>query len=106
MAVQQIVSDADVNAVIKQSKTSLCIIDFFTDWCQPCQRIAPAYLELSKKYSAISFYKLNGESDVANHFDRHVKGYPTFLFIKNGEVIDKFVGADSASLERMINKHQ
>jgi thioredoxin 1 len=57
------------------------IIDFYTDWCSPCKRIAPILEELSTEYSSIDFYKVNAENEneLATFF--HIKSVPSILFI-------------------------
>ena len=59
-----------------------CIIDFYTDWCGPCKRIAPILEELAKEYDGkIIVYKINTEKEpeLAQAFG--VRSIPTLLFV-------------------------
>lgn len=101
MSIQQIVCEDDLTQLYNTSYNRLNVIDVFTDWCGPCRNIAPTFQQLAVNNPSNGFYKMNGESDIVEEFATHVKAYPTFLFIRNGDVVDKFVGGNS---ERLIAK--
>lgn len=102
MSIQDVMFAKDCNDIMITSRSNLVVIDFYTDWCGPCKMVAPTYVELSKQYPNVRFYKINGESDAVETFARHVKAYPTFLFLKNDEVIDKLVGGNPDNLKRKV----
>jgi thioredoxin 1 len=102
MAVQELMFVKDVEAVMTESNSRLVVIDFYTDWCGPCRAIAPTYVELSKQYTSVSFYKINGEGSAVDPFVSQIKAYPTFLFIRNGQVVDKFVGGNPDNLTKKV----
>ena len=79
----------DLSDVPKSGKV---VIDFYADWCGPCQKLGPHFIELSKKYPNISFLKVNTDKaeDLATHYD--VSALPTILFIKDGDVISIIKG--------------
>lgn len=79
----------DLSDVPKSGKV---VIDFFADWCGPCQKLGPHFIELSKKYPNISFLKVNTDKaeELATHYD--VSALPTILFINNGDVISIIKG--------------
>ena len=77
-----------------ESSDTLLLIDFWADWCCPCKALSPMIDELSEEYSG----KVNiGKCDVEENDDLSVKyairNVPTIIFIKNGKVIDRIVGA-------------
>uniref|UniRef100_A0A7S2Y1Z4 Thioredoxin domain-containing protein n=2 Tax=Entomoneis paludosa TaxID=265537 RepID=A0A7S2Y1Z4_9STRA len=77
----------------------LVVIDFYSTNCPPCEKIAPLVLELSSLTefaAAVVFVKVNVDTnpDTAQHFQ--VTGWPTFLFIKQGEVQTEIVGGTLA----------
>ena len=81
--------DADV---IKASE--LVMVDFWAVWCGPCQMVAPVIEELAKEYAGkIKVRKLNTDEnpEVAGRYQ--VMSIPTILFFKNGQVVEKLVGA-------------
>lgn len=70
------------------------VIDFFANWCGPCKRIAPVYEELAKKFTKVTFLKVDvDESEtIASKFS--VQSLPTFVFLKNGTEVTRIEGAD------------
>ena len=70
------------------------VVDFWATWCGPCRTIAPIIEELAGEYAG----KINvGKCDVEENDDiameYGIRNIPTILFIKNGQAVDKFVGA-------------
>jgi len=84
------------------SQDKKVIIDFFAEWCGPCKRIAPQYIELSEKYSGIEFFKcdVDESSDLSEVFE--VNALPTFVFLLNGKVVNKIEGADIEGLKELL----
>ena len=81
-----------------QKDGKLIVLDFTAYNCPPCKMIAPYYEELSEEFqdSDVAFLKINvnDHPNVATQYN--VDGWPTFLFIKDGEVIDSIVGGNAA----------
>ena len=72
------------------------VVDFWATWCGPCRMIAPVIEELAKEYDGrIVVGKCDAEEndDIAMEFG--IRNIPTILFFKNGQVVDKMVGAAS-----------
>ena len=72
------------------------VIDFSATWCGPCQMVAPIIEELAHEYDGrvvIGKCDVDQDSDLPGRFN--VRNIPTILFIKNGEVVSKLVGAQS-----------
>ena len=72
------------------------VVDFGATWCGPCQMVAPIIEELAHEYDGrVVIYKcdVDQDSDLPGRFN--VRNIPTILFIKNGEVVSKLVGAQS-----------
>lgn len=72
----------------------LLVVDCYADWCGPCRMIAPLVEDLANEYNGrVSFAKV--DVDQAPNVSRqyHVSSIPTLLFFKNGEMIDRQVGA-------------
>ena len=71
----------------------LVVVDLYADWCGPCKMMGPVLESLSEDYEDVKFAKLNVDDnpDIAAKYG--VQSIPNFLFIKNGEVVDKQVGA-------------
>ena len=77
----------------------LAIVDFWATWCGPCRMIAPIIDQLSDEYKDTVVI---GKVDVDNNMEvpqkYGIRNIPTVLFIKNGEVVDKQVGAAPKSV--------
>jgi thioredoxin 1 len=72
------------------------VVDFWATWCGPCRMVAPIISELAEQYDGrIVVGKCDVEEceDLAAEFG--IRNIPTVLFFKNGEVVDKLVGAVS-----------
>ena len=82
------------------------VIDFFATWCGPCKKIAPMYEELSKRYTSITFLKVDVDesAEITSQFD--ISAMPTFVFLQNGVIFNRIEGADirgiGQSLEEMM----
>nr|WP_314687376.1 thioredoxin [uncultured Porphyromonas sp.] len=72
------------------------VVDFGATWCGPCQMVAPIIEELAHEYDGrvvIGKCDVDQDTDLPGRFN--VRNIPTILFIKNGEVVSKLVGAQS-----------
>ena len=74
--------------------SSLVVIDFWGTHCRPCKTIAPIIEELAKEYTGrAKVVKLNVEEspEIASRYK--IIGVPTIMFLKNGNVMERIVGA-------------
>ncbi|KAJ7527621.1 hypothetical protein O6H91_16G064000 [Diphasiastrum complanatum] len=83
----------------------MIISNFTATWCRPCKSIAPHFHALSLKHPDIVFLKIDVDQmpDLADEFD--VQAMPTFVFTRNGNRIDRLVGANLRDLERKVAGH-
>ena len=91
MAVE--ITDANFDELVLKS-SQLVIVDFWAEWCGPCRMIGPIIEEMATEYSGkavIGKVDVDSNSGISSQFN--VRSIPTILFIKNGEVVDKSVGA-------------
>ncbi|MEN6394841.1 MAG: thioredoxin [Anaerolineaceae bacterium] len=87
------VTDAAFEKTVLQSKIPV-IVDFWAPWCGPCQMVAPTLEKLAKEYSdKLLIAKVNTDENPEWATKFEVQGIPTMLFIAEGKVIHKQVGA-------------
>ena len=72
----------------------LSMIDFWAEWCGPCRAIGPVVEELSKEFEGrVNVGKVNVDHNPQLSMNYGITSIPAILFIKNGQVVDKLVGA-------------
>nr|AVN99035.1 thioredoxin H-type [Hymenophyllum caudiculatum] len=76
------------------------VVDFTATWCAPCKFMAPIFAGLSEKHPELIFVKVDVDdlSDIAKEYEVHAM--PTFLFLKDGEQVERLVGANKVELEK------
>jgi len=80
-------------ATLKNGQQPL-VVDFWAIWCGPCRMISPIISELAEKYDGkivVGKCDVEENEDLALEFG--IRNIPTILFFKNGEMVDKLVGA-------------
>ncbi|XP_047324166.1 thioredoxin H-type 1-like [Impatiens glandulifera] len=84
----------------------LVVIDFTATWCGPCRLITPVLAELAKEIPHVIFLKVDVDELRSVSEDFAVEAMPTFVFIKDGNTIDRVVGAPKKdALEKKIIFH-
>jgi thioredoxin 1 len=87
------VNDSNFDEVVLKSDKPV-IVDFWAEWCGPCRMIAPAIEEISKEYSGKAVVvKCDVDNSPGVAAKLGIRNIPTVLFFKNGQVVDKQVGA-------------
>jgi len=86
------ITDADFDENVKKYET--IVIDCWAPWCGPCRMVGPIIEELAKEMQGkIVFGKLNVDENQATSMKHQIMSIPTMLIFKNGELIDKIIGA-------------
>jgi thioredoxin 1 len=85
----------------------LTVVDFWAEWCGPCRAIGPIIEDLSKEYSGkVNVGKLNVDHNPEVSINYGITSIPAILFFKNGQVVDKLVGAQPKSnFVKKIEQH-
>jgi len=87
------VSDADFNDTVIKSGVPV-LVDYWAEWCGPCKMIAPVLDEVSAEYEGkLAVVKLNIDENPKTPQHYGVRGIPTLMIFKNGEVEATKVGA-------------
>lgn len=89
------------------SSEKLTVVDFWAEWCGPCRAIGPVIEELSKDYAGkINVGKVNVDNNPQLSVNYGITSIPAILFIKDGKVVDKLVGAQPKSnFVKKIEQH-
>lgn len=83
------------------------LVDYWAEWCGPCKMIAPLLDESAENYAGrLTVAKLNIDENQKTPHKYHVRGIPTLMLFKNGQVVATQVGAVSkAQLSAFIDAH-
>ena len=88
----QIITDANFKDILNTDKPVL--VDFWAEWCGPCKMIGPLVKELANDYEGKAVIaKVNVDENPATSAEFGIRSIPTLLIFKNGEIVDKQIGA-------------
>lgn len=98
--VSQVSSKADFEQALKHD--GLVVVDFFATWCGPCKMIAPILDKFAAEYTQVKFIKVDVDElgELASEYE--ITAMPTFLFIKDGKVVEKAQGANPNKLKQTL----
>ena len=101
----QTLTDGNFEQTINSGKVVL--VDFWAQWCGPCRRLAPTVDELATDYDGklvVAKMDVDENPNTPNRFS--VRGIPTLLLFKGGQVVEQVVGlTDKDALKKVIDKH-
>ncbi|XP_077233424.1 thioredoxin H-type-like [Tasmannia lanceolata] len=83
----------------------LVVIDFTASWCGPCRFITPILQDMAKKLPDVTFLKVDVDELKSVAMDWAVEAMPTFMFLKEGKIVDKVVGARKDELQQKVALH-
>ncbi|MGH9698553.1 MAG: thioredoxin [Candidatus Acidiferrales bacterium] len=104
----QAVSDANFQAdVIEASKTQPVMVDFWAEWCAPCRALSPTVDEIARENAGkLKVVKLNVDENINAAGKFNIRGIPTLLVFKGGQVAEQIVGAvPKEQIVKVIQRH-
>lgn len=101
-----VLNDQNYNSFLKSSD-KLILIDFYADWCMPCQMMAPIVEEIAQQYSDVEVCKVNVDDNPSIAAGFAVQSIPTLVFIKNMQTLQISVGLQpKQDIEKIIEKYK
>src|SRR5665213_4366054 len=93
--------------VIDASNSQPVMVDFWADWCRPCHMLAPTVAEIAQEYTGrLKVVKMNVDENVNAAGKFNIRGIPTLLIFKAGQVADQIVGAvPKEQIAKVVDRH-
>jgi thioredoxin 1 len=104
----QAVSDANFQAeVIDASNTQPVMVDFWADWCRPCHMLSPTVEEIARENAGkLKVVKMNVDENLNSPGKFNIRGIPTLLVFKGGQLADQIVGAvPKEQIIKILQRH-
>ncbi|MBU1197167.1 thioredoxin [Candidatus Micrarchaeota archaeon] len=98
--------DSSFEKEVLQSK-EVAIVDFYADWCGPCQMMAPKFEQLAHEMQGkAKFVKLNTDTSPKTAQAYGVMSIPTLIVFKGGKVVDQTTGAiPRDNIQQLVERH-
>lgn len=88
----RLINSSEFSGLLQEDK--LLVVDFFATWCGPCKKLSPPLDEVSEELGEqVNIVKVDVDESEDLAMDYGIRSVPTVLFFKNGQQVDKFVGA-------------
>jgi len=100
------VSDDEFETAVVQNEKPV-IVDFWAEWCQPCKMLAPTVEEIAGEFEdQVQVNKLNVDDNPQTATKYGIRGIPTLLFFKGGQVVHQLVGVKSkAEIKKVLEEN-
>ncbi|PYS04899.1 MAG: thioredoxin [Acidobacteria bacterium] len=100
------ITDANFEAEVEKSATPV-LIDFWAAWCAPCRALAPTVDAIAEEYKGrVKVGKLDVDANQSTATRFNIRGIPTLLVVKDGQVKEQIVGAvDKSVIVKALDKH-
>lgn len=87
------------------AENKLTVVDFYTTWCGPCKRMEPFIKEVKAENADINVLQVDAEAYMEISQRYNLEGYPTLIFFKGGQVVDRALGyMDKEGIMQFVNR--
>jgi thioredoxin 1 len=99
-------TDSNFDSDVLKAATPV-LVDFWAEWCGPCRALGPTIDAVAGDYfGKVSVGKLNVDENPTVTMRYMVRGIPTMILFKGGQIVDQVVGlVDKGSLKQLLDKH-
>ena len=99
-------SDQNFDTEVLHSSVPV-MVDFWAEWCGPCKMLAPTVEAVANEYAGkVKVAKLNVDDNVSTASRYNIRGIPTLLVFKDGQIKEQLVGTQPKSaIEKALNKY-
>ena len=94
------VTDETFDTEVLQSEKTV-LIDFYTDWCEPCKILSPIIEEIALENPNIKVVRINVDNELTVSMKYQIMSIPTMVVLKNGEETNRLIGV--VSKEKILN---
>ncbi|OHT16407.1 Thioredoxin family protein [Tritrichomonas foetus] len=100
------IKNGELQRTINSAGSKLVAVDFSNEWCPPCRAIHPFWESLVPLYPQVVFCTVMCDNCPIESSQFQVQATPTFVFIRNGQELERFSGADKNKIKQALEKHK
>ncbi len=93
-----ILNESDFSSAINDKKYPLIVVDFFADWCGPCQIMAPIMVRLAERNPKVKLCKINVDDAPKVSEEYEISSIPCIIFFQEGREVDRVIGSVSQDI--------
>ena len=91
------------SSFMAEAADKIVMVDFHAVWCGPCKQVAPAVEAMAGEMTDVAFCKVDVDQNKAIAAQYKIESMPTFLFLRHGQVLSRFSGADPNQLRSTLS---
>ncbi|CAH8498824.1 unnamed protein product [Dicrocoelium dendriticum] len=95
----------DLHQLIKRAGGNLVVINFYATWSAPCRSSSLIFRRMTRRFTGVIFAEVDIDENAETAETFRLDDYPTFIFIKQAEVVARLEGADVSTLFTLLKTH-